>query len=155
MSLLGEIHGSAEAPPGGVAGSLRRLCTALLAENRLPAAAVVAARIRLPAGDPVPVAVPRELGWSGIPIFWEAPAGDGEVEVIAHVRLKRRRKLKTVALDSATKDAGSPSAATRVDEPARRDAAEPTAADPHQADAIAQAATPVAGMRADRGEATP
>lgn len=110
MSLLGEIHGSAKALPGGLAEPLRRLCTALLAENHLPPAAVVAARIRLPASEghqgdggldgstEMPTAIPRELGWSGIPIFWEAPAGCTELEVIAHVRLKRRRRLKTVAL---------------------------------------------------------
>ena len=100
MSLLGEIRGVAEAASADVEAALRRLCVELLARNRLPPAAVIAARIRLPADAPAAVPVMRELGWSGVPIFWEARQGT-EIEVIAHVRLKRRRRLKPVSLERA------------------------------------------------------
>lgn len=100
MSLLGEIRGVAEAPSADVGEALRRLCVELLTRNRLPPAAVIAARIRLPAAAPPAASVLRELGWSGAPIFWEAHQGP-EIEVTAHVRLKRRRRLKPVALEGA------------------------------------------------------
>ena len=98
MSLLGEIRGVATAPGGEVEAAVRRLCAELLSRNRLPPAAVIAARIRVPAEAPVDL--PRELGWVGIPVFWESRGGEG-VEVIAHVRLKRRRRLHPVALEQA------------------------------------------------------
>lgn len=100
MSLLGEIRGVAAASGGEVEAAVRRLCAELLSRNRLPPAAVIAARIRVPAEAPSPVEVPRELGWVGIPVFWEAREG-ADVEVIAHVRLKRRRRLHPVALEQA------------------------------------------------------
>lgn len=99
MSLLGEIRGVADAPSADVEADLRRLCVELLAQNRLPPAAVIAARIRVPNDAPA-ISVMRELGWSGVPIFWEANGGPG-LEVVAHVRLKRRRRLKPVALERA------------------------------------------------------
>lgn len=81
-----------------VGGALARLCAALLAENRLQPAAVVAARIRIPGTLDLPTRVPMELGWSRIPVFWERAASGTSLEVVAHVRVKRRRRLRPVLL---------------------------------------------------------
>ncbi|HWV38515.1 MAG TPA: hypothetical protein VN033_08550 [Vulgatibacter sp.] len=100
MSLLGEIRGIGGGPDEDVVPALRRLCAEVLARNRLPPAAVVAARIRVPAFVPGAIAAVQELGWSRFPIFWEIRR-DAGLEVVVHVRLKRRRRLVPVALEPA------------------------------------------------------
>ncbi len=105
MSLVEEIRGDGPAPCGDLSAALRALCAALLAENRLPLTAVVAARIRIPSTLEIPSAVPQELGWSRIPVFWEQaspPADAGSLQVVAHVRVKRRRRLRAVSLEPAS-----------------------------------------------------
>ncbi|AKU91783.1 hypothetical protein [Vulgatibacter incomptus] len=99
MSLLAAIQGDGPVEGAGVEASVAKLCAALLAENRLPPAAVVAARVRIPDGCEPPLRALAELGLTGIPIFWEAGV-DGGLRVIAHVRVKRRRRLRPVVLAS-------------------------------------------------------
>ncbi len=97
MSLLQPIRGRTPldpASPEPVAEATRRLCAALLAHNRLKAPDVVAARFASPAS---PLDAARAAGWTGIPLFFtrtEEPV----VEVEAHVRLKKRRKLRPLEL---------------------------------------------------------
>jgi len=103
MSLLQTIRGKAPldpASPAPVADAARRLCAALLAHNRLRAEDVVAARFTSPDS---PLDAVREAGWAGIPIFFTRTAADA-VEVEAHVRLKKRRKLRPLELGPAAAD---------------------------------------------------
>ena len=104
MSLLQPIRGripiSPDKSPVQLAEATRRLCAELLAYNRLRPEDVVAARFvggdSLPA-SPVPTA--RALGWSGIPLFFtRSPDASGMLEVEAHVRLRRKRRLRTLEL---------------------------------------------------------
>jgi len=103
MSLLQPVRGRIPVDttsPEAVAAAARRLCDELLAWNRLRPGDVVAARFTggasLPA-SPVPAA--REAGWSGIPIFFTRAADDaGLLEVEAHVRLRRKRRLRPLEL---------------------------------------------------------
>jgi chorismate mutase len=98
MSLLQPIRGLAPldpASPTRVADATRRLCAAVLAHNRLRPGDVVAARFTSPAS---PLEAARAAGWTGIPLFFtrtDAPA----VEVEAHVRLAKRRKLRPLVLE--------------------------------------------------------
>jgi chorismate mutase len=98
MSLLQPIRGRAPldpASPAPVAEATRRLCAALLAHNRLRPGDVVAAHFVSPAS---PLEAAREAGWTGIPLFFTRSAADA-VEVEAHVRLKKRRKLRPLELE--------------------------------------------------------
>ena len=106
MSLLQPIRGvlplSDPSPEAVVAGATR-LCDALLAHNRLRPEAVVAARL-VAAGTAPGAAAPtlaavRAAGWTGIPLFFTRTAGEApSLEVEAHVRLKRRRRLRPLEL---------------------------------------------------------
>ncbi|WP_373044394.1 chorismate mutase [Vulgatibacter sp.] len=103
MSLLQPIRGTIPLQPtsaAAVAEATRRLCTELLAHNRLRPGDVVAARFVGDAGMAVPpLDAARAVGWTGIPIFFtRSPAASGRLEVEAHVRLVRRRRLKVLEL---------------------------------------------------------
>lgn len=103
MSLLQPVRGSIPVDPGSpaqVAAATRRLCTDLLAHNRLRPGDVVAARFvggADLAGSPLEAA--RAAGWSGIPLFLtRLRAAADRLEVEAHVRLARRRRLRPLEL---------------------------------------------------------
>lgn len=108
MSLVQAIRGETPveaSTPEAIGAASARVCAELLGRNRLPPHAVIAARFRTTGGLPVEPAVEaaRQAGWQGIPIFGET-ARDGRpaLEVEAHVRLKRKRRLKPVNLGSTS-----------------------------------------------------
>ena len=104
MSLLQPVRGRIPVDdptsPERLEAAARRLCDELLAWNRLRPDDVVAARFVGGASlraSPVPAA--RAAGWGGIPIFFTRAADAGAVlEVEAHVRLRRKRRLRPLEL---------------------------------------------------------
>lgn len=97
MSLVEQATGESRLAPEGEEATLRALLTRLLEINRLAAQSLVAARIGLPSGEPMP-GVLRAMGIRRIPIFWERRENP-RVEI--HVRLRRRRRLRSLAMEDA------------------------------------------------------
>lgn len=97
MSLVAQATGESRLAPEGEEATLRALLTRLLEINRLAAQSLVAARIGLPSGEPMP-GVLRAMGIRRIPIFWER-CENPRVEI--HVRLRRRRRLRSLAMEDA------------------------------------------------------
>lgn len=103
MSLLLPVRGSVAVEPAdaaGLAAAARRLCDELLAFNRLRASDVVVARFACPAAAPeIPLRAARGAGWTGIPLFVTcSDEAAGRLEVEAHVRVVRRRRLRPLEL---------------------------------------------------------
>jgi chorismate mutase len=109
MSFVGMIRGAAPVA-GNEAGLIERatgeLCAALLAENALVPADVISAIVTV--SPELTAALPahgaRKAGWSGVPLFSasaRAGAAPGIVEIEAHVRLRRDRRLRPVLLGDA------------------------------------------------------
>jgi hypothetical protein len=75
------------------------LLAALLGENHLQAADVLAAVVRsevVPASDLVRAL--RSAGVRGVPVFAGAAGGGSALELTLHVRLRRKRRLRPVEL---------------------------------------------------------
>lgn len=103
MSLLIPVRGSVPLPaadPAAVAAATRRICEELLAWNRLRASDVVVARFACGSVQPeVPLQAARTAGWTGIPLFVTCTEGAADrLEVEAHVRVRRRRRLRPLEL---------------------------------------------------------
>jgi monofunctional chorismate mutase len=109
MSFVGMIRGAA--PVAGneaaeIERATRELCAALLDENSLGPADVISAIVTV--SPALTAALPtdgaRKAGWGGVPLFSaraRAGAAPGIVEVEAHVRLRRDRRLRPVLLGDA------------------------------------------------------
>lgn len=97
MSLLQAIRGEMPLEGHAVDAAVARLCAELLRENRLRDEDVVAARFTAPGavGAAAVLAAARSAGWVGIPLF-VARGEAGLLAVDAHVRLKKKRRLRTV-----------------------------------------------------------
>jgi len=97
MSLVAQATGESRLAPEGEEATLRALLERLLELNRLVPQSLVAARIGLPSGEPRP-GVLRSMGIRRIPVFWERRAIP-RVEI--HVRLGRRRRLRSLPMEDA------------------------------------------------------
>lgn len=106
MSFVGMIRGAAPVAANDAAAieqATRALCAALLEENHVGPADVISAIFTV--SPELTAALPtdgaRKAGWGGVPLFsarGRAGSPPGVVEVEAHVRLRRDRRLRPVLL---------------------------------------------------------
>lgn len=109
MSFVGKLRGAAPVEANdalAIERATRQLCAALLAENHVAAEDVISAIFTV--SPELTAALPtdgaRKAGWGGVPLFSSrARPGSvrGVLEVEAHVRLRRNRRLRPVLLGDA------------------------------------------------------
>jgi chorismate mutase len=109
MTFVGMIRGAAPVEkndPAAIERATRDLCAALLEANHVGPGDVVSALFTVTPEltAALPARAARKAGWGGVPLFSARTrngAGAGIVEVEAHVRLRRNRRLRGVLLGDA------------------------------------------------------
>jgi chorismate mutase len=109
MSFVGMVRGAAPVDkndPAAIEKATQELCAALLEANHVGPADVVSALFTVTPDltAALPARAARKAGWGGVPLFSarsRSNAVTGLVEVEAHVRLRRDRRLWPVLLGDA------------------------------------------------------